>query len=365
MKKNTVSCPYCNSSRTIKHGKTSTNNQRYYCRYCHKTWIESKKINRAVEFGILAEAYLGGYSYRDLHKISPYSPTKINQMIREYLIGCSNWEDYLDACSPKHESRLIHLVGKYFACTSDDGKGNCKFLALAIDALSTVVLGFEVGKESKELWITLLDRLNCRGIICPTFMSYGSKHIEDALEVVFPYSTSFTNFTRAAYDKNLKHKLYYPLDRRKLIMDAISAYENNRDYKLSNYLLIFKDKRMRELVLNSQEHFINRLKERMQMKNTTRFEGLCSEFQKRFEKFHMIKYDPMPIINGWIAWWMLSPLPIGFSRLSLYLQKPHQTHFQNFSCGTLPEPMELDIDSPEMRTFIIELAVRSLHIPIQ
>jgi hypothetical protein len=79
----------------------------------------------------------------------------------------------------------------------------------------------------------------------------------------------------------------------------------------------------------------------------------------------MIKYDPEPIINGWIAWWMLIPLPIGFSRLSLYLQNPHETHFKDFHCGNPPKRLDLPLDSPEMKTFIIELAVRSLHIPIK
>jgi hypothetical protein len=107
------------------------------------------------------------------------------------------------------------------------------------------------------------------------------------------------------------------------------------------------------------------LQERITDKPIIRFEGLLRAFQKRFEKFHMIKYDPIPIINGWIAWWMLVPLPIGFSRLSLYLQQPVKTSFANFNCGSLPVPLNLSLDSAEMRTFIVELAVRSLHIPVK
>ena len=101
------------------------------------------------------------------------------------------------------------------------------------------------------------------------------------------------------------------------------------------------------------------------MRSSTRFEGLISAFKSRFEKFHLIKYDPYPIINGWIAWWMLVPLTIGFSRLALYFQHPCKTYFKNFNCGSLPECWELPIDSPEMKRFIIELAVRALHIPIK
>jgi hypothetical protein len=359
-------CPFCNSSRVIKHGKTSTNNPRFRCRYCHKTWVQTKIDKPAPDFGELAEAYLRGNSYRELRKIYHSSPTRINQKIREYLTGCCKWEDYLDAASPKHEARLIHLVGKNFKCNSCGSKDHTMFIAMAIDALSSVVLGFEIGKrDSRNLWTTLLDRLNCRGFVCPTFMSYGSKIIEDSIKIVFPYSSVYINFTRTRYDNQLKKDLYYSIDNRKLIMEAINAYETNKYTKLENYLIIFKDKRMKNIVLNSQDDFFDRLNERISQKNTTRFEGLIAAFQERFEKFHMIKFDPMPIINGWIAWWMLIPLPIGFSRLSLYLQNPCETHFKNFNCGTPPKPLDLTLESSEMKSFIIELAVRSLHVPIK
>ncbi len=361
-----LNCPFCNSSKIIKHGKTSANIQRYRCLYCNKTWVQNKSQKQTPDIGTLTEAYLKGYSYRDLRSIYQSSPIRINQKIREYLTGCSSWEEYLDACTPKHESRLIHLVGKKFKCKVCNDNEHSMYLALAIDAFSTVVLGFELGRgDSKEIWIRLLDRLNCRGFTCPTFMSYGFKTIEDAIKVVFPYSSTFINYTRTCYDKNLKKELFYAPDIRELIMEAVNAYKISQSCQLKNYLVVFKDKKMRELVLNSRGYFINRLQERVNKRSNIRFEGMLKAFQKRFEKFHMIKYDPLPIINGWIAWWMLAPLPIGFSRLSLYLQHPHKTTFKSFNCGTLPVPLKLEIDSEEMRTFIIELAVRALQIPVK
>ena len=360
-----LKCPFCNSSRIIKHGKTTAEIQRYRCMFCYKTWVPNKIQRQITDIGALTEAYLSGYSYRDLRSIYHSSPIRINQKIREYLLGCSSWEDYLDACTPKHEARLIHLVGKKFKCNMGSSQEHTMFVAFAIDALSTVVLGYEIGKgESTDVWIRLLDRMNCRGFVCPTFMSYGFKTINDALKIVFPYSTNFNNFTRACYDKQLKNELYFAPDIKKLIMEAINAYKTNHSYQFANYLVIFKDKRMKQIVLDSKDYFIERLQERIKRKPSIRFEGLCTAFQKRFEKFHMIKYDPLPIINGWVAWWMLAPLPLGFSRLSLYLQHPCETHFKNFNCGTLPIPLNLTIDSPEMKKFVVELAVRSLHIPI-
>ncbi len=359
-------CPFCRSSKVVKHGKTSANKVRYRCIYCKRTWVKNGVNRQCPDFGELAEVYLSGSSYRDLRSVYRSSPIRINQKIREYLAGCSPWEEYLDACTPKHDSRLIHLVGKKFKANVCGSREHSMYLALAIDALSTVVLGFEIGEcESESVWMTLLDRMNCRGIVCPTFMSYGFKVIEDALKVVFPYSETLHNFTRSCYDKHLKDELVRSVDTRKLILEAIDAHMNDRSCRLEDYLVIFKDKRMKQIVLNSRECFSRRLQERIIQQPITRFEGLLGAFQKRFEKFHMIKYDPYPIINAWIAWWMLEPLPIGFSRLSLYLQCPCETHFKNFNCGTLPKPVELSLDSPEMRTFVVELAVRSLQIPVK
>ena len=61
-----VKCPFCNSSRIIKHGKTSANIQRYRCLYCNKTWVHNRENKKAIDIGALTEAYLSGYSYRDL-----------------------------------------------------------------------------------------------------------------------------------------------------------------------------------------------------------------------------------------------------------------------------------------------------------
>jgi hypothetical protein len=294
------------------------------------------------------------------------SPIRINHRIREYLLGCANWEDYLDVCTPKHESRLIHLVGKKFKCTYGNNKEHTMFVGMAIDALSTVVLGYEIGeKETRDLWLSLLDRLNCRGILCPTFMSYGTRIINEAVQVVFPYSSTVNNFTRAYYDKRLKNKVFHSVNNRDLLVEAINAYEANQNHNLENYLVIFKDKRMKNLVLSSEDKFFERLIDRINSRKCiTRFEGLLEAFQKRFQKFHMIKYDPLPIINGWIGFWMLNPLPFGFSRLSLYLQQPCKTRFDHLNCGTIPIQCNLDLNSPEMRSFLIELAVRSLHVPV-
>jgi hypothetical protein len=103
---------------------------------------------------------------------------------------------------------------------------------------------------------------------------------------------------------------------------------------------------------------------RIDKKEKIRVEGLKVSFQARFEKFHMIKGSPYPLINAWIAKQMLSRLDIGFSRLSLYTQIPSSGSFKNYACGSKPKPLDLREDSPLLRTFVIEISARGLQIPV-
>lgn len=360
-----LACPYCHSSRVVKHGRTSARNVRYRCIFCKKTWVQNKVNQPRPDFALLTEAYLTGYSYRDLRLIYRSSPIRINEKIREYLQYCPSWEDYLDACQSKYQPRVIHLVGCRLKCKSSNSMDHSVYLALAIDALSTVVLGFELGSdESKDVWLRLLDRLNCRGIICPTFITYGQKIVNEALGIVFPYSDALHNFTRILHDRELKEEVSRINDPKKVIREAIEACRNDEDSPKECCLELFKDARVKQLVYESKDFFLRRLIERLDQLASLRSEGLVKSFQVRCEKFHMIKNDPFPIVNGWIALWMLEPLPIGFSRLSLYLQYPCETHFRNFGCGILPKRLDLPVDSQEMKTFAVELAVRRLQMPV-
>lgn len=358
-------CVFCKSSKVIKHGMTNTGNRRYRCRHCGRTWVLEKVETVRPDLADLAEAYLNGRTCRDLVSVYKSSPLRINQRIREFLEGVPFWEEYLDSCVAKHEPRLIYLIGKYFSCSVKGSKNNTMYLAMAVDALSTVVLGYEIGpKESRGVWLSLLDRMNCRGVVAPTFMSNGSRHVEEAMQVVFPFATHRIFYHRAYRDKELACCLSRLPMNSKLINDALRAYDTSKNKNLLKYLKSNNDHRIKDFLVATPEYFIKRLNERMNNKPKTRIEGLTNSFQSRFEKFHMIKDDPYPVINGWISLWMLQRLDIGFSRLSVYLQVPCSTSFKKFSCGEKPIILNLDDDSPLLKTFVIEIASRSLQLPI-
>jgi hypothetical protein len=195
-------------------------------------------------------------------------------------------------------------------------------------------------------------------------MSNGSKSIEEAVKTVFPYSNIRINYHKAYRDKELACCIFRLPINNKLINDAIRVYNSLDNKSLSRYLRIHREKKFQDILFESQEEFIKRVKDRLENKSKIRIEGLSASFQTRFEKFHMLKDDPYPVINGWIAKTMLQRLSVGFSRLSLYMQVPATTTFKNFTCGTIPNELDLKEESPLLRTFVIEIAARGLQLPI-
>ncbi|MGB9771758.1 MAG: IS1/IS1595 family N-terminal zinc-binding domain-containing protein [Candidatus Kapaibacteriota bacterium] len=360
-----ITCIYCKSSKVIRHGKTSTGNRRYRCRNCGKTWVMEKAQTIRPDIVSLTEAYLSGRTFRDLVEIYKSSPLRINKKVREFLEGCPHWEEYLDLCVPKHNVQLIYLIGRTFAAATVENPKHTMYIAMAVDSLSNVILGFELSdKDDFKTWFQLLGRMRNRGVIPSTFMTNGSIHIEDAVNTIYPNSTVKLFYHRFYRDKEVQCCLTRAPMNIKLINDAIYAYEVCNNHNLSRYLKITNDKFFHEVLKSSPDYFCNRLRERLDNKPKIRIEGLSNAFQARFEKFHMLKSDPFPLVNGWIARWMLQPLDIGFSRLAIYMQLPVITSFRQFSCGQLPNLNILSVDSPRLKTFIVEIAARALQIPI-
>jgi len=327
--------------------------------------VHEKMESSKPDLGIIVEEYLKGKTCRDLVNFYHSSPLRINQKIREFLDGCPNWEDYLDINIQKHEPKLVYCVGRTFSCSSKGSNSNTMFLAMAIDAFSTVVLGFELAvKDSKEVWDVLLKRMKSRNVRSQTFMTNGSKHIDDAITENYSDSSIRIYYHRAFRDKEINCCLdRFPINH-KLINDSIKSYEGLRDQTLNLFLRDHYDIRIKDVLNSNPEYLIKRLRERLENRPKIRIEGLVSAFQTRFEKFHMLKDDPYPLVNGWIAYWMLEGLDFGFSRMSVYMQVPAKTYFNNFSCGQKAIPILFEQDNHELKAFVVEVAARSLQIPV-
>jgi len=359
------SCIYCRSSKVIKHGKTNNGHTRYRCRVCGRTWVLEKYEQVRPDISDIVDAYLSGRTYRDLVHIYHSSPLRINQKIREFLEGCPDWEDYLDACVKKHEPRMIYLFGKEFACACENSSNNKLFLALAVDALSTNILSYEIfDKESTTNWMIIIDRLYNRKINCSTFLTNGSDKIEKAILTINPKANVRIPFHKTYRDKELNCCLSRFAMNTKLLNDAINAYESLQNQNLKEYLEKINEQKLRDLLYKNPESFIKRLKERMQLKPKTRIEGLINAFQSRFEKFHMLKDDPKPIVNGWIARFCLQRMDIGFSRLSFYTQIPSSVTLKDWACGNKPRTLYLQEDSPLLKSFVVEITARGLQLPV-
>lgn len=360
-----INCIYCRSHKVIRHGKTSTGNPRYRCRQCGRTWVQEKAEIIRPDPVTLVDAYLSGRTFRDLVEIYHSSPLRINKKVREFLEDCPHWEEYLDLCLSKHHTKMIFLIGRTFAAAVKQKNEHRMFIAMAVDALSTAILGFEVSEsDNYQTWYNLLSRMQARGINCSTFMTNGSVHIEEALANVYPNSKVRLFFHRNYRDREIFCCLSRVQINQKLINDAIHTYDICNNQNLAKFLKIMSNDYFQDILRNSSEIFCRRLQERLKEKDTNRIEGLLNAFESRFEKFHMLKSDPFPLVNGWIARWMTQNLDIGFSRLSIYMQVPATTSLQLFSCGQVPPLQFLPSDSTKLKIFIIEIAARSLQLPI-
>ncbi len=360
-----LKCPYCNSTKSIKHGKTSTGSPRYRCQSCSRTWIDKINYYNKPDIVTISEQYLAGATTRELAPIYHSSPLRVNQKIRSFLQGCPNWEDYLDTCTSRHRTSLIYLVGKEFSASKKITGSNSMYLALAIDALSSVVLGYQIAeKDSIKIWSKLLARMLERKIPCNNFMANGSRHSEVAINEFYPNSNIRVFYNKAYRDKELTCCVNRLPVNYKLINDAIKACDNLKSDNFAKYLKRINAPTINEFIRKNPELFIKRLKERLDNRPKIRVEGLINGFRERFEKFHMIKNEPEPLINGWLSKWMLEELDFGFNRLSLYLNLPCKVDFKDFTCGNIPSIQILNKESKKLNSFAIELATRNLQLPI-
>ena len=362
-KGNKTNCVYCYSSNVIKHGTTSKGKHRLRCRSCNKTWVIEKNDYIRPDFCQIVEKYVEGSTCRELVSLYRSSPLRINQKIRNFLQNLPNWEEYLDISVRNHNHQIIFLLGKKFACNCNHHNSNSMFLAFAIDAVSSVVLGFEIGADEEyNIWAKLLNRMKRRKILAPAFLTNGSKITEEAINSIYPKSTVKIFINRFIQDIEQDNYNYYIKINDKFCNEAINSYNSMKIYNNSNYLQKLPQKNLEIFYDGLSDLIDKRFDENFQNKYANRLEGFVATFQKRFEKFHMLKCDPYPIINGWIAENMLKRLEIGFSLLSLYLKIPVFTSFKNFTCGNLPYIVGFDKYNKIENALAIELAMRQLFI---
>ena len=121
---------------------------------------------------------------------------------------------------------------------------------------------------------------------------------------------------------------------------------------------------LREALMENYHEFIASVNKKSEQKTLNRVDCLAEDFKARFERFHMIKDDPRPIINGWIALKMLEKLEFGQNRLSLYNQNLLDVDFRDFTQNKLPRYIEMNNDYEDIKPFVIEIGSRVLNMPI-
>lgn len=356
---NLITCISCNSQNVIKHGKTSAGLPRYKCKDCKKTWTHGAVQKDRPSMDQVVSMYFDGHSTRDLVPIYRSSPSRINNKIREFLCKCPSWENYLDRNIESHSSSLILLTGINFSCNCEHDDCNNNFLAIAVDAVSSMIIAYEISINYKlDVWDKLLTKLRKRNISSTNFIFNGDDKISLAINKHFPDSRTHISILKKIRRKEIINSLKFDKQSKTLVDQTLENFKYSDNKTIEKYLSEHNTN-FTEILNENISQYIAELKKFINdLKNN--IDNLIQDFKDRFERFHMLKCEPTPIVNGWVAYQMLKPMENGFNRLSLYKGYPEDSNFKKFTEDKVSS--KLSLDNPNLFSF--EIARNILSIPI-
>lgn len=358
-------CSKCNSSKFVKHGLTTFGSQRYRCLNCGKTWVNSKSMPPKVDLADISYLYLQGKTTGELVEYYPTTPAKINKQVRSFLDNCPDWHNYVDSASIQHKPQQIYLSGKTFHCSWKTDSKNHMFVAFAIDTMTNFVIAYKVAcDDSSDVWVDLFNNLKLRNVSTNSFLTNGSESSLQALELIYPNTDKRIMYHKTYRDKELNCCLSRMSPSEKLLNDASRIYFLNDNVKLANFLGIPNDVALLNFLVKNKEKFTGIVYNRLQLRSKLLNDNLPNMFQKRFEKFHLLKEDPMPIINSWIASRMLTPDTNGMTKFALYMQQPYMMQFKHFVKNKIMPVMYENSQKPFLESLLLEVVARGLELPI-
>lgn len=360
----TIDCIYCKSDRITRHGKSPIGKTRMRCRDCGRTWVLVYD-NEKTDIGDLAQDYLLGSTYRDLADMYKSSPRRINQKLRDYLKGFPHWENYIDSLMNTHHPKQIILAGKSFACSVRGNDKNTMFSIFAIDALSGFVLAYDVANEDTSVvWDKMLHRMSRRNIKCDSFMSNGTEAVLKSVMKYYPNADNKILFHRNSREKELACCVMRIPVNYKLMNEAARIMVSLDNKTVLEQLGINDYRQLMDYFISHQNEFTEKLRQKLETKPIHKNDALIVKFQERFDKFYMLKEDPEPIINAWIANTMLYKNGYTYNSFTLYSQKLIEMDLKHYATGVIPNGSSNFRDEGESKNFLLDIAVRALELPV-
>lgn len=361
----TRECPFCGSEETIKNGKTSAGSLRYKCKKCLKSWSDNTDTSPKPPIHEITRKYLLGASTRDLVPVYKSSPLRINQKIRAFLEDCPDWEEYLDNNLPIRHSRIVYLIGKRFNCYNKETSCNTMYVAMAYDAYSSMVLGYEICNcGCDDVWEKLINRLADRGIEVDNFMTSQPHIISEVVTERYPQAKILSNILRTLRHEELSCCLQNIPIKYKFINDTERLYQKFNNQNLIKYIEEYSDTSIKGFLSSHHNAYVASVQRKCRDKSNFRVEDLHKTFTRRFEKFHTLKNDPKPLVNGWVALHMTERTNTEFSRYSYYAQQPLEINFQMFSENRKPAVIDSTVQDDGIDAFILESCTRVLQLPL-
>ena len=356
-------CIFCKKDEVIKFGKTKSGSKRLKCKTCNKTWVDDKVIIDRPEEYLLVEKYFEGDSVRKLVPFYHSSPQKINKTIRNFLSDAPNWEKYIDEIELNNNHNVVYLIGQNFSCNCEHDDCNNNYLALAVDAVSSFVLSYEISiSNTDDVWEKLIAKLSNRNVQIESFISKIDNTISTSISNYYPESKHFTNVLKASRQKEINCYINKQPIKNRLITDAIKMYDLLDNKSLEYYLNKLHKTTFSNYITELKEDFFTEIEKRCLVTKDSSNDALVNDFKDRFEKFHMVKCEPTPLINSWIANNMLKKLACGLSRFEYYKQTPNSLSFKDFAENNIK--VKSNIKDIDFKKFSLEIGARLVQIPI-
>ncbi|MBX3044054.1 MAG: IS1 family transposase [Candidatus Kapabacteria bacterium] len=360
-----IKCLKCESTKFVKHGVTPKGVQRFKCLDCLKTWTDGRKSLHNIDLSYISQLYLGGKTTRELVKYYPTSPVRVNHRVRTFLNECPDWHDYIDRFLPIRKTKQLFISGKKFHCSWAGGESNDMYVAFAIDSMTGFILAYQLScNDSQDVWAALFDNLKKRNINTHSFLTNGSDNSQKVLDIYYPDVDKRITYHKNYRDREIGCCLSRLSPSEKLISDSAKIYFVNGNLMLADILGYKTESQLYSFLLRNQEEFTDIVKERLNQRTKLYNDNIPILFQKRFEKFHLLREDPVPLINSWVANMMLSPDAKGISRLALYTQKPYLLSFKDFTENKIAKPEHDGISINYLEKLLLEVTARGLELPI-
>ena len=168
------SCIKCGSKRTKKDGFTQAGTQRYECLACGHRYVWHNKGTKIYQERIWFKRWIQGDTIGKIAQQSHYSPSKIKQIVRYWLL-----QEPPEIKYDYNSIKYLLLDGTYF------GHDNCSIVLMDYPTGQVIGHSYTI-RENYESVYTMAERLRMKGVYPISITVDGKPNVIKGVLAVWP-----------------------------------------------------------------------------------------------------------------------------------------------------------------------------------